>query len=120
MALAGWLRLLQSLYQWQYLREYQMQPGPIYTLVTGFLLGLGLSAGLIGFWLRKAWSRKYLQFSIALAAAWWWLDYLFFTKNTAAFSNWPFRAAATLVVLGFLYGCLHLLARKSTEGKNEK
>lgn len=107
-ALMGWLRFSQSIYQWQYLIMYQVNPGPLYTLLSGLLIGISMSIGLIAFWLRKLWSKKFLQISIAIIFIGWWLDYLILTRNPSAFTNWPFRLVGSVVVLGFIYGYLQI------------
>ena len=107
-ALMGWLRFSQSIYQWQYLVMYQVKPGPLYILISGLLIGISMSIGLIAFWLRKLWSKKFLQITIAIIFIGWWLDYLILTRNPAAFTNLPFRLVGSLVVLSFIYGYLQM------------
>ena len=34
-SITGWLRFTQSLYQWQFLVEYKIQPGPLYIAISG-------------------------------------------------------------------------------------
>ena len=121
MAVMGGLRFFQSIYQWQYLLDYQVKPGPLYSMISGLLIAVIMSIGMVGFWLRKVWSKTYLQISIAIISIAWWLDYLLFTKNSAAFSNWPFRLLATMIVVGFLYGYLQISTQKNRLGiKDEK
>lgn len=105
----GWMRFAQSIYQWQYLKLFNVSPPPAYSLASGLLVGLGMGIGLAAFWLRKRWSKRYLQVTLAAAGILWWLDFLLFTRNEAAFSNWPFRMVGTLVVFGFLFGYLQML-----------
>ncbi len=120
LAAYGWLRFGQSIYQWQYLLELQVSPGPVYTLISGLLIGTGLTIALAAFWLRRAWAKRYVQISVGMAAIYWWFDYLVFTRNQAAFSNWPFRLLASLVVLGFVYSYLYLYSSPKRKGNNEK
>jgi len=108
MATYGWLRFGQSIYQWQYLLELQVSPGPLYTLVSGLLIGIGMTIALVVFWLRLDWAKRYVQISVGAAVLYWWFDYLAFTRNQAAFSTWLFRLVASLVLLGFMYGYLYL------------
>jgi len=107
-AVFGWLRFSQSIFQWHYLVMYQVKPGPLFTLVSGLLIGVSMSIGMVAFWIRKPWSKKYLQITIALLFLGWWLDYLILTKNPTALINWPFRLIGSLVVIGFIYGYLQL------------
>ena len=120
MAAYGWLRFGQSIYQWQYLRELQVSPGPVYTLISGFLIGIGLTIALTAFWLRQTWAKRYVQISVGMAAIYWWFDFLAFTRNQAAFSNWPFRLLASLVMLAFVYSYLHLNSSHNQKGNHEK
>lgn len=119
-ALMGWLRFTQSFYQWQYLLAYQVQPGPVYSLISGLLIGVSMSIGLVAFWFRKKWSKKYLQIVIATICTGWWMDYLLLTKNSAALTNWPFRLVGTLVLLGFIYGYLKIAYPQPWRRQNEK
>jgi hypothetical protein len=107
-AVLGWLRFSQSIYQWYYLVAYQVKPGPLYTLISGLLIGISMSIGLVAFWMRKPWSKQYLQIAFAIIFTGWWLDYLILTRNPSAFTNWPFRLVGSLVVLGFIYGYLQM------------
>lgn len=115
-AVMGWLRFSQSIYQWQYLVAYKVNPGPLYTLISGLLIGISMSIALFAFWMRKPWSKQFLQITVAIIFTGWWLDYLILTRNSSAFTNWPFRLAGSLVVLGFIYGYLQMAyPRKKSE-----
>lgn len=120
MALYGWLRFGQSIYQWKFLLDFGVNPSPLYILVSGLLIGVVLTTALIAFWFQLKWSTRFVQVSVVLAALYWWLDYLLLTQNQAAFSNWPFRLAASLVVLGFIFSYLHLNHARNRKGQNEK
>lgn len=120
MAAYGWLRFGQSIYQWQYLLEFGVQPAPLYILLSGLIIGIGLTIALVAYWFHFAWAQRYVQISAGAAALYWWLDYLLLTSNQTAFSNWVFRLAASIVVLGFIYGYLHLYYSPNRQGNNEK
>ena len=120
-SLAGWLRLQQSIYQWRYLIKYAVQPPPWYSASSGALLGVAAALGLAALWLRLPWSKRYLQISLPLLSAGWWMDYLLFTHSSTAFANWLFRLLATMLYLGFVYFYLHYApAMRSIGVKREK
>lgn len=120
MALYGWLRFSQSIYQWQCLSDLGVYPTPLYILLSGLIIGSGMTVALASFWFHLAWSQRYVQISVGASALYWWLDYLLLTRNQAAFSNWMFRLAASIVVLGFIYGYVHLYYSRNRQGNNEK
>lgn len=102
-SLAGWMRLAQSIYQWQTLIAYNIKPGPIYTAISGGLVGLIAGSSAVIFWLRLPWAKIIVQISVVTLIGGWWLDYLLFTRNSTAFANLPFRIAATLIYLIFVF-----------------
>jgi hypothetical protein len=102
-SLTGWLRFTQSLYQWQFLVAYGIQPGPLYIAISGCIIGLTAGLGLVVFWLRIPWSKLYIQISLILLTIGWWSDYLLFTQNNNAFSNLPFRLVGNFIYLGFVF-----------------
>ena len=102
-SLAGWMRLIQSIYQWQTLVTYNIMPGPIYTAISGGLVGLIAITSTVIFWLRLSRAKIIVQISVAILISGWWLDYLLFTRNSTAFANLPFRIAVTLIYLVFVF-----------------
>jgi hypothetical protein len=120
MAVMGWLRVYQSLYQWETLQRFGVQPGPWYSLITGVIIGLiGMVASVLA-WLQRTWSRKVVQLSILILVVGWWLDYLLLSQNNTSFYNVPFRIVATIVYVGFIFGYFFLSQRKARRVKNEK
>ncbi len=119
-AVMGWLRVYQSLYQWETLLRFGVTPGPWYSLITGAMIGLiGMIAAMLA-WLQRTWSRKVVQISILILVVGWWLDYLLFSQNITSFYNVPFRIVATLVYVGFVFGYYFLSKRNAKRMKNEK
>ena len=102
-SLAGWMRLIQSIYQWQTLETYNIMPGPIYTAISGGLVGLIAGSSAVFLWLRLPGAKIIVQISVVTLVSGWWLDYLLFTHNSTAFANLPFRIAATLIYLVFVF-----------------
>jgi len=117
-SLLGWLRVYQSIYQWNLLLKYAIYPGPWYSLISGLLIGLLGSFAVICAWVQRNWSRKYVQLIVLIIMMGWWLDYLLFSRGSISFYNLPFRIVATLVYLGLVFGYYYL--KKSKGIDNEK
>jgi type III secretory pathway component EscS len=111
-AVMGWLRVYQSIYQWETLLRFGVQPGPWYSLISGAVIGVVSTIAALSTWLRFAWSQKYVQISIVILAAGWWLDYLIFSQSSIAFYNLPFRMVATSIYLGFVFGYFYLTKKQ--------
>jgi type III secretory pathway component EscS len=115
-AVMGWLRVYQSIYQWETLLRFGVQPGPWYSLISGAVIGVVSTIAALSTWLRFAWSEKFVQISIVILAAGWWLDYLIFSRSSIAFYNLPFRILATSIYLGFVFGYFYLTKNKLPKG----
>lgn len=115
-AMMGWLRVYQSIYQWETLLRFGVQPGPWYSLISGVVIGVVGTIGVVSTWLRLKWSQKYVQISIMILTAGWWLDYLIFSQSSIAFYNLPFRIVATSIYVGFVFGYFYLTKNKSPKG----
>lgn len=102
-ALSGWMRVSASIYQWNYLLKYQVKPGPGYSLFYGLMMGLFFTAAALLFWLKHKSAKRFLQIGIPLFFAWWWLDYLLFSKTTVVYTDLPFRIFTTIISLSFVY-----------------
>ncbi len=90
------LRFLEAIINWQILREYQSDPGPLYLAISGgfwFLVGASIFWGL---WRGKAWAWYATIAGSAGYGAWYWLDRLVLQKPH---SNWPFALSITIVFL---------------------
>ena len=119
-AVSGWLRAYQSIYQWQTLLEFNIQPGPWYSLITGVLIGLVASIGVVVTWLRLVWSTSYVKISLVVLTLGWWLDYLLFTQNQTSFYNLTFRIFDSVLYLAFVFGYFHLQKKKQEGSHHEK
>lgn len=115
-AIMGWLRVYQSLYQWEWLLKYEVFPGPWYSLITGILIGLLATIGVVAGWIRLRWSALYIQVSLVVLSLGWWLDYLLFSKSSIAFFNLPFRIVMNLLYLIFVMGYFYLVKEKEPRG----
>lgn len=121
LSLTGWLRLYQSFYQWQWLVELGVNPGPLYTAVSGAVSGLAAGVGAAALWLHLSWSKRYIQICVLVLMAASWLEYLLFTRTDAGFADLPFRLISSILYLGFVYLYLQLTPPiKQMENKHEK
>lgn len=105
-AITGWLRLYQSIYQWDWLLRYEITPGPLYTAIYGFIIGVAGLLNAIFFWLKVRFVKKFTLINILFVFGWWWFDYLVFSKTALAFTDLPFRLLLTLTYLSFVFGYL--------------
>lgn len=120
-AMMGWLRAYQSIYQWEWLIKYDVFPGPWYTLITGVLIGVIATLGVVVGWLRLVWSAKYIQVIVVLISLGWWLDYLLFSQSSIALYNLPFRIVMNFLYLIFVAGYFYLTKVETLKGmKDEK
>ncbi len=120
-AVVGWLRVYQSLYQWDWLIKYDVFPGPWYSLITGGIIGVIAMLGVVVGWLRLNWSAQYIQIIVVLLSLGWWLDYLLFSQSSIAFYNLPFRIVVNFLYLIFVVGYFYLVKVKEPKGmKDEK
>jgi hypothetical protein len=99
------LRLLQAVRQWAYLESL---PGvsPAYLAATGLVwggFGIVLAAAL---WFGWAWAPRGTLAAALSYALYTWLDRLFIANvSTGVYDGfaWPFRLAATAVLLGLVF-----------------
>lgn len=103
---AGWLRLQQSLAEWDFLTQAGLRPGPLYLAVTGGLTGAGGLTAALGVWLRRRWAFVFTRVFVAAWQAWNWADRLWLAKANTALVGWPFALAATAAVLLFVFAVL--------------
>jgi hypothetical protein len=120
-AVLGWLRVYQSIYQWDTLVKFGVQPGPWYSLLSGGLIGILAMIGAVSLWLWLSWSQKFVQVNLVIISLGWWLDYLIFSQSSIAFYNLPFRIFANGFYLVFVFGYFYLTKNKLPIGlKNEE
>ncbi len=96
---AGWLRMIDSLADWQWLNLAGVQPGPLYLVISGALWGLvGLAAAL---WMlfRRPWGRMAGLSAAVVIALTYWLDRLLFDRAPGSQSNIGFALLMTVQLL---------------------
>ncbi len=111
-SLSGWLRVQAALSAWSFLIQAGMDPGPLYQAVMGAAWGLGGLVCAAALLLRQKWAPGATRFSVLLLAAWYWLDFAFFTRASAAHDNWPYMLVLTVIGLGFTFAVLALNRQK--------
>ena len=119
-AVIGWLRFYQSIFQWETLLRFGVQPGPWYSLVSGGLIGIAAGIGAVSSWFQLRWSRDYVRVSLAVLTLGWWMDYLIFSQSSIAFYNLPFRILGNAIYLCFVYGYYYLTAGKQLKGQKDE
>jgi hypothetical protein len=99
----GWLRLQQSIVNWQWLVSIGVTPGPLYLAITGGLWGVaGLAAG-IGLWLRWPWARLVAKIAVIFLVISYWADRLAFSRAGDDQANLVFAIIVSLIGMGFVF-----------------
>jgi hypothetical protein len=76
-ATIGWMRFQQALRHWYYLINLGVWPPPVYQAVSGGLIGISFSLGLIFHILKRPFTISYLRVINALLFVWLWIDRIF-------------------------------------------
>jgi hypothetical protein len=108
LSLAGWLRLEQAVFTWQWLVEFSTRPGPLYQAVSGAVWGLAGMVGIILTWLRRRWSIDAALGIIVFFAASYWLDRTLLSQSVDVQANTVFMGIATLACLVYAWAVLWL------------
>ena len=102
-SIAGWVRMIGALVDWDWLSFAGVWPGPLYLAATGGLWGVAGMAAVIWLWLRREWARK-AAFGVALfLAITFWADRLLTTSLNPYGNNNLFAAIMTLLGLVFVW-----------------
>lgn len=100
-SIAGWVRMIQTFIDWNWLRDAQVWPGPWYLAATGALWGVVAMVAVIWLWLRRSDARLAAFVTALFLALTYWTDRLLvFTLNQYG-ANTLFAAAVTLAGLAF-------------------
>ena len=78
-ATIGWMRFQQALRHWYYLINLGVWPPPIYQAVSGGMIGITHSLGLIFHLSKRPFTAAYLRIINVLLLIWLWIDRIFFT-----------------------------------------
>jgi hypothetical protein len=115
LSVSGWLRMQQSIIDWQYLVEINLQPGPLYLMLTGGMIGLLSIVAAMSVWLRKRWGFVFARIIIIIWQAWNWADRLWIARSDTALTGWPFALGATIVIMVFVFAVLDEEERRLNE-----
>jgi hypothetical protein len=99
------IRFLQTLAWWDFLTELP-RVSPLYLALSGLiwaLIGLPLSWGL---WRGSAPAAMGSRFIAPAYAVFYWFERLFITRAGSNFTNWPFAAGMTVLLLAFVFWTL--------------
>ena len=73
----GWMRFQQTLRHWFYLIDINLWPHPIYLAITGGLIGIGFSLGLILHLTANPHTNQFLRILCVILVVWLWVDRIF-------------------------------------------
>jgi len=119
-SLNGWLRLYQSIYQWDWLVRYQVTPGPLYSAILGTIIGFaGISAAVL-FWTDPKTSKNLTQIIICAILLIWWMDYLVFNRTTLAYADLHFRVVISIGYLIFVFMYFKFSKFINRQGKRDE
>ena len=100
-SIAGWVRMVQTFIDWDWLNAAHVWPGPFYLAATGALWGVAGMVVVIWLWLRRKGARQ-AAFGIALfLALTFWADRLLLLGMNPYGGNNLFAAGVTLIGLIF-------------------
>lgn len=102
-SVTGWLRLYQSIYQWQWLVKYAVQPGPLYTAIYGLIVGGLMLACLFIFWQKKPYVKTFTLAAVLTVVLYGWCDYLVLSKTSLAFTDLWFRVFVSIIYCLVVY-----------------
>jgi len=80
-ATVGWMRFQQALRHWYYLIDLGVWPPPLYFAVSGGLIGILYSLGLVFHIAGQAITPLYVKIITGLLILWLWADRIFFTNQ---------------------------------------
>lgn len=103
LALFGWVRLEQSIYEWPLLVQRVGEWLPVYSSISGALWGLvGLPAAW-GLWRKRVWVKKAVWAGAVAYPVAYWIDRLFLSRSPESKVNWVFSAGVTLFWLSLVF-----------------
>ena len=107
-AFNGFLRFGQALADWNLLQSAGLRPGPGYLVLTGAVYGLSGLAVALGLWFGWHKAGRLGRGMAFFYFAWFWIDKMLISQNTASKTNWPFAAITSILLLGLALGGLWL------------
>ena len=98
-ALVHTLGIIGIFRSWNWLRVFEIIPGPIYLVFKNVLLALGFSASAVVYILRKHWAPGLSATFTLLSAAWYWVDHTILSQSPLPFSHHIFTLVVTLLLV---------------------
>lgn len=120
LAFSGGLRLWQSLLHWQLIGDLNARPGALYMAAYGACMLLAGLVGALALSLRPTWAGLAAKCAAGIAAGWYWLDRLAFTRSVSARTNLVFAIAFSLLCLAAVWGILALPRQRRYLAKQDK
>jgi hypothetical protein len=108
-SLNGWLRMAGSIAYWYWWSVANIQPGPLYLLISGMLWGAAGLAALVWIALRRPHYRLVGMAAALMYAVTYWADRLLIRNPETNLPNIIFAALFTLLALIFVWFVLHPL-----------
>ena len=114
----GWIRVQQAIQNWNLAQSLVGSFLTGYTLVSGVLWGLIAIPAVVGLWLHTPWARWVAWVAAIFYLFTYWLEKIFLVKSPTQWTNWPFDAGITILLLFFVSLALYLPAsQKYLEGE---
>jgi len=114
-AMAGWLRARETLVYWSYLLKLKIWPSPLYILLSGLVIGLTFSLGVLFVAIQLRFAPLYIRISGVLLLLWLWCDYIFLGTREAFFDQVLVLTIISLLTLHVVF----ILVRNKDFSKEE-
>jgi hypothetical protein len=96
-------RVIQTIHYWSLMQVWGVQPGRLYTLLTGmFFSGLGIAVCGLLLW-RKGQAMRWVSGLSLLFFIWLWVDQLWLSQIPDRFENIPFLAVESILFAGWTF-----------------
>lgn len=104
-SLISTLGLIETVKAWNWLRAFEVKPGPIYLIFKNSFLTLGWLAAAVSLWMRFTWAPLFGSAVSIFAALWFWVDRVILTQNPL-----PFTRHLLSMIVSILFLVLILLS----------
>lgn len=108
----NWLRLVEVIRRWEFLRNLDPAPPVLYLAITGLIWGLLGTSLVWGLFLGRPWSPLLMQLVAIMYSAVYWFDRLLLANSSAIAKRWPFVLGLTITLLAFIFW---LFSRQKTK-----
>ena len=111
-ALVGWLRFQQTLRYWYTFIELDVWPHPLYSAITGGLIGIGYGLALIFHLSHITFTPRYIRILGVIFLAWIWFDRVWIAVREAFISLLPITILITVCTIGLDVLLIHKITYK--------